>query len=48
MEYTINSEPSKWPFSTNENKIGEKSYILLDEKIENEFHFTPNKKLLFY
>ena len=48
MEYIIESEPNNWPFSISKNKIGEESYILFNQKMENDFYYTPNKKLLFY
>ena len=34
MEYVIEPEPNNWPFSANKNDIGEKSYIMFDQKIE--------------
>ena len=48
MEYVIEPEPNNWPFSANKNDIGEKSYIMFDQKIENDFYFTPNKKLILF
>jgi len=48
MEYIIESEPKNWPFSTNKYRIGEESYILFDQKVENDFYYTPNKKILLY
>ena len=48
MEYVIEPELNNWPFSVNKNDIGEKSYIMFDQKIENDFYFTPNKKLILF
>lgn len=45
MEYTIEAGPNEWPFATNKNKIGEKSYILFNQKFEKDFYFMPNKKI---
>ena len=45
MEYTIEPGPNEWPFTISKNKIGEKSYILFNQKFEKDFYFMPNKKI---
>ena len=45
MEYKILSSPNTWPFSIKKHKIGEKSYIILNQTAENDFFYSPNEPI---